>query len=107
MGSGLCSEFTANILAIYLPWGISWIFYSGGATSLLGWGGIIFTSIIVFIEPLRLALHAESEFDSEGSVQVYGSLKMTKKQKIYTLYALMCVSIVSIILAVIGELYSN
>lgn len=103
-GSGLCSTFTANILAVYVPWGVSWLFYSGGATGLLGWGGIIFTSIIAFLAPLGLALHAESEFDVDGSIKIYGNLELTKRQKIITLYALLMFSIASIVLAVIGQL---
>jgi hypothetical protein len=105
-GSGLCSEFVANILAVYFPWGTAWMFYSGGATtSLLGWGGIFFTSIIAFLAPLLLAIHAVAEFASHGSIHVYGKLQLTKQQQIITLYGLLIFSIVSIVLAVIGELY--
>ena len=81
------------------------MFYSGGATALLGWGGIIFTSIIVFIAPLSLALYAESEFDVEGAVRIYGSLTLTKQQRIVMLYGLVLVTVASIVLAVIGELF--
>ena len=103
-GSGLCSKFVANILAVYLPWGTAWMFYSGGATtSLLGWGGIFFTSIIAFLAPLLLALHAVCEFNVDGSISVYGKLSLTRRQQIIALYGLFAFSVVSIVLAVIGE----
>mmetsp|Transcript_15175 Transcript_15175/g.17333 ORF Transcript_15175/g.17333 Transcript_15175/m.17333 type:complete len:563 (-) Transcript_15175:254-1942(-) len=105
-GSGLCTEFVANILAVYLPWTTAWCFYSGsGTTSLLGWGGIFFTSIVVFLAPLMLALHAISCFNSEGSVAVYGRLVLSKRQQSIALYVLIVFCVISIILAVIGELY--
>mmetsp|Transcript_14618 Transcript_14618/g.18482 ORF Transcript_14618/g.18482 Transcript_14618/m.18482 type:complete len:410 (-) Transcript_14618:74-1303(-) len=107
-GSGLCSEFKANLLAVYLPWGTAWMFYSGGSTSsLLGWGGIFFTSIIAFLAPLLVALHSVSAIDSDGSVSVYGNFVLTKRQQILSLYGLLIFSVVSIVLAVVGELYQN
>ena len=72
---------------------------------MLGWGGIIFTSIIAFLAPLGLALHTESKFDVVGSINIYGNLELTKQQKIGTPYALLLFSIASIVLAVIGELH--
>lgn len=106
-GSGLCSEFEANLLAVYLPWGISWMFYSGGSTtSLLGWGGIFFTSIIAFLAPLVVALQSVSAFTCNGAVSVYGNLILTKRQQIFSLYGLLILSMVAIVLAVIGEIYT-
>jgi len=104
-GSGLCSEFVANLLAVYLPWGIAWVFYSGGATSLLGWGGIFFSSIIVFIAPLLLAIHTVIEFDAEGSVAVYGGLFESKRAQLTALCVLLFFSVASIVLACFGKLY--
>ncbi len=105
-GSGLCSEFTANILAVYMPWSISWMFYNGGSTTtLLGWGGIVFTSIVAFLAPLFLTLHVAYEKGLDGSIHVYGNITLTKRHHIIALYGLLILSTISIILAVIGELY--
>jgi len=104
-GSGLCTKREANILAIYLPWGTSWMLYSGGkTTALLGWGGIFFTSIIVFIAPLVLALHVVLESNTKGSVAVYGTNLQGKTAQKVVLFVLLGASVLSIILAVIGEL---
>ena len=103
-GSGLCIEFQANILAVYLPWSTAWLLYTGGkTTSLLGWGGIFFTSIIVFIAPLALALHTIVQSDAKGSIHVYGRFFHEKSQQKVALIALLFFAIVSIVLAVIGE----
>lgn len=103
-GTGLCSAPVANIFAVYLPWGTSWLLYAGGkTTSLLGWGGIFFTSIVVFIAPLVLAIHAVGKFQGHGSVDVYGFFSPTKRVQTILLYFLLLCSIISIILAVIGE----
>ena len=38
VGSGMCSEATANVFAVYLPFGLSWFLYDGSAiTKLLSW----------------------------------------------------------------------
>jgi amino acid permease len=95
--SGLCSTRTANILVVWIPWSISWIFYTGNDIgALLAWGGVLLTSAVAFLLPLylaRLALLAQpvaaaaaltdSDDDDgdgddsddnllEGSVNVYG-----------------------------------
>ena len=81
------------------------MFYNGEATtSLLGWGGIIFTSIIAFLAPLLLALHATKKSDWVALIPIYGKLEFTKSKHITILYGLLIFSIFSIILAVIGEL---
>mmetsp|Transcript_760 Transcript_760/g.1168 ORF Transcript_760/g.1168 Transcript_760/m.1168 type:complete len:488 (+) Transcript_760:166-1629(+) len=103
-GSGLCTEFQANALAVYLPWGSAWILYSGGkTTALLGWGGIFFMSIIVFLAPLFLSLQTINDSDEIGSVLIYGSFFKKKSEQILVLYILLIGSIASIILAIIGE----
>ncbi len=103
-GSGLCTEFQANILAVYFPWSTAWLLYSGTkTTALLGWGGIFFTSIIVFIAPLALALHTVEESNAKGSINVYGALFQSKSQQKASLMVLLFFAIVSIILAVYGE----
>jgi len=105
-GSGLCSTFTANFLSVYLPWGTVWLLYAGGKTSdLLGWCGIIFTSIIVFLGPILLAIHAMTEVDDEGAVKVYGGTCLkSRRSQLYALFFLLLVITCSIVLAVFGEL---
>lgn len=105
VGSGLCSETVANILSIYLPWLVSWIFYTGEKVSaLLGWGGVIFTSIIVFLAPLLLALHVRMEYNTDGSVPVYGGCCASKPSQIAVLVLFILASVLSIVLALIGEI---
>jgi hypothetical protein len=44
VNAGMCSTRVANILVVYLPWGLGWMFYQGKAINeLLDWGGILFT----------------------------------------------------------------
>jgi len=105
-GSGLCSEFVANLLAVYIPWGISWVFYSGGATGILGWGGIFFTSIIAFLAPLLLAIYSVMKFDVKGSIAIHGEYFHSKRAQLIALGVLLLFSVMSIILAILGELYS-
>jgi len=103
-GSGLCTEFQANLLAVYFPWGTAWLLYTGGhTTALLGWGGIFFTSVVVFLAPIFLALHAIKESDAVGSVNVYGGYLKEKSKQEIALYILLLGSIASITFAVIGE----
>ena len=102
----MCTERVANLLAIYLPWGTAWMFYNGGSTTaLLGWGGIIFTSIIAFLAPLLMGLHAATTYTCDGSISVYGRLVLSRRQKVLVLYGLLIFSSAAIVLAIIGELY--
>ena len=67
-GSNLCSTFTANLIAVYTTFGISWMFYGGEAIEkLLAWGGLLFTSVCSFLAPLLLAFHVTYEFASSSS----------------------------------------
>jgi amino acid permease len=84
--SGMCSTRTANILVVWIPWSISWIFYTGNDIgALLDWGGVLLTSAVAFLLPLylaRLALQAQPVDDLEGgggsgSVNVYGDWGMS------------------------------
>lgn len=104
-GSGLCTRFQANILAVYLPWAVAWTLYSGGkTTALLGWGGIFFTSLIVFVCPLLLAMHTMYSTKENGSVDVYGGLFKKRNEQELVLFCLIIASIVSIVMAIYGEL---
>ena len=105
-GSGLCTRGQANVLAIYFPWGTAWLLYTGGrTTALLGWGGIIFTSIVVFIAPLALSLYVVCTSPNEGSVAVYGKnvYLQGKTEQQLALLVLLGAAIISIFLAVVSE----
>jgi len=104
-GSGLLSRGSANLLAVYLPFFSSWLFYQGEAvTHILSWGGIIFTSVVAFILPLWIALHTLDTSDEKGAIEVYGKYTVSdlpiQKRR---LKVLMFLSIVSIILAIFGN----
>lgn len=56
--SACTSEWQANMLAVYVPFVLSWMLQGGSAiTNLLNWGGMIFTGLVAFILPLVLALY--------------------------------------------------
>jgi hypothetical protein len=98
-------QFDWNILAVYLPWAVAWTLYSGGkTTALLGWGGIFFTSLIVFVCPLLLAMHTMYSTKENGSVDVYGGLFKKRNEQELVLFCLIIASIVSIVMAIYGEL---
>jgi len=120
-GGEICSTTTANILAVYLPFGLSWIFYQGDAiTSLLSWGGVIFTSLVAFILPLIIAMYSlnmeaddaaddrdDHQTTYEGSVNIYGTLweNRTKQGEMKLLILLMAAAIASICAAIVGNLF--
>jgi hypothetical protein len=104
-GSGLLSRGPANILAVYMPFLGSWLFYQGdGVTHILSWGGIIFTSVVAFILPLWIALHTLDTSDEKGVISVYGRFTVSdidvQKRR---LRILMGLSIMSICLAIFGN----
>lgn len=108
-GSGLCSRPVANILAVYLPFFGSWLFYQGDAiTQILSWGGILFTSIVAFILPLWIALHTLDTSDEQGEIAVYGIYSVTSKEtQRKLLRILMGLSWASIIAAIAGNFISE
>ena len=104
-GSGLCSTQTGNLLAVGLPFGVSFIFYKGTFdTILLSWGGTLFTSLIVFIYPLFLAYHTLDQTGSEGSIRIYGNYFQSKSSQHKALIVLIVLSLVSVLLAFAGEI---
>lgn len=99
-GSGY-SELTGDVLAVYLPFGFSWLFYRGHMiTLLLTWGGNLFTSLVAFLFPIFLALRALEVSDNPGSI--FGNFRM--KQKKCTLHFLLVVAILAILLSIVGNL---
>jgi hypothetical protein len=107
IGSGLCSRFQGNLLAVYLPFFSSWMFYQG-VTQLLSWGGIIFTSLVAFILPLLISIHALDTSDEKGYVEVYGSWELPVKSKASQktgLQILLGLAILSIVAAIVGNIF--
>mmetsp|Transcript_36974 Transcript_36974/g.42305 ORF Transcript_36974/g.42305 Transcript_36974/m.42305 type:complete len:465 (+) Transcript_36974:94-1488(+) len=99
-GSGY-SELTGNIFAVYVPFGLSWLFYRGHMiTEILMWGGMLFTSLIAFLFPIFLALRALEMSDNPGSI--FDNTNM--QQKKFTLHCLLVVASVAIFLSIIGNL---
>jgi hypothetical protein len=108
-GSGLVSHNVGNLLAVVLPFSVSWMFYQGDAIlQLLSWGGIIFTSLVAFVLPLLIALHAIDTSDEEGSVVVYGSWKLTsKKSRKIVLRLLLVLAGLAISAAILGHVFNE
>jgi hypothetical protein len=107
VGSGLCSHFQGNLLAVYLPFFSSWMFYQG-VTQLLSWGGIIFTSLVAFILPLLISIHALDTSDGMGHVKVYGSWELPMKSRSSQktgLQILLGLAILSIVAAIVGNIF--
>jgi len=99
-GSGY-SELTGNIFAVYVPFGLSWLFYRGHMiTEILTWGGILFTSLVAFLFPIFLALRALEMSDNPGSI--FGNSNMQHKK--FTLHCLLVVAFVAICVSIIGNL---
>jgi amino acid permease len=100
-----CTQRTGNVLAVYLPFAVSWLLYGGKAvTKLLSWGGVIFTGLVTFILPIVLELHVVREFDTAGSISVYFGYFTSKVAQISSLRVLLFLTIASIATAIIGML---
>jgi hypothetical protein len=102
--TGMCSERMGNVLSVYLPFAVAWILNDGRAvTKLLGWGGVIFTSLVAFILPLGLALYVAEKFDEEGTILVYGNCLKDRISHAYTLRILLILAALSIIVATVNN----
>lgn len=117
--SGLCSTRTANLLVVYIPWGLSWMLYQGNAVSnLLDWSGTLFTSAVAFLLPLYLALRAlqqqvaagDDDCSPRGSVAVYhrccSCLATSRQAQIVSLYVLLFAATAAVLLAIGGQLWA-
>ncbi|CAJ1918341.1 unnamed protein product [Cylindrotheca closterium] len=104
-GRNLLSRNKANLFAVYLPFAISWLFYTGDwVTQLLSWGGMVFTSLVAFILPVLIALHTLDETDELGSVLVYGRFDLKEKSsQAIALKVLLVLSVLASIAALIGN----
>jgi hypothetical protein len=93
-----------NLLSVYLPFAVAWILNDGKAvTTLLGWGGVIFTSLVAFILPLGLALYVAEKFDEKGTILVYGNYLKDRISHAHTLRILLLLAALSIIVAIVGN----
>jgi len=108
-GSGLFSKPVANVLAVYMPFFSSWLFYQGDSiTQLLSWGGIIFTSVVAFILPIWIALHTLDTSDEQGVIDVYGRYTVSSKEtQKFLLQILLGLSILSIAVAILGNFVAD
>jgi hypothetical protein len=101
VNSGLVSKPVANMLVIYIPWGLSWMFYQGNdIADLLSWGGVLFTSVVAFILPLALALYTLLRCDVEGSIKVGFSQALWARK--WSLIVLLCSAIFAVTAAIWG-----
>ncbi len=105
-GSGTYSDRVGNLLAVYLPFGVSWVLYHR-VTQLLSWGGIIFTSLVAFLLPLLLAWHTVQEVDSPGSIPVgagfgCGAETPSRRKQTTGVAALFALAVISVVAAVFG-----
>jgi hypothetical protein len=109
--SGLCNERTANLLVVYIPWGLAWLFYQGDAVgNLLSWSGTILTSALAFILPLYVAIKALrlQTDDHLGSINIYMSKYMVgnKVAQIVMLQRLFWVATITVLIAITGKVLS-
>ena len=103
VNSGLCSPWVANTLVVYIPWGLSWLFYQGNdIATLLSWGGVLFTSFVSFILPLAVAFYILLRHESPGSIRVYGTYLTSKKALTVSLIVLLLMATVAVIVAIWG-----
>jgi amino acid permease len=106
LGGGLCTRNVGNLLAVYLPFGASWLLYDSTAvTKLLAWGGVLFTSLVAFILPVALALHVVKQFDNEGSISVYFGYFTSKRGELNSLRVLLFLAIFAIVAALLGNFF--
>ena len=102
--SGLCSEWTANLIVVWIPWFTSWLLYQGDSIGeLLDWSGVLLTSAIAFILPLYLALRILVTTDQEGSVHIYG-MPVSRDRQIWYLYGTLFIAACAVLAAIGGQL---
>jgi hypothetical protein len=74
-------------------------------TQLLSWGGMIFTTLVVFILPLLLSLYTLEEAHEQGSVTIYGRWNLTsKKSQTIALRVLLVLAVLSTFAALLGNI---
>jgi amino acid permease len=105
-GSGMFTRSGGNVLAVYLPFAASWLLYDGTAvTKLLAWGGVVFTSLVAFVLPVALALHAVKQFDNEGSISVYYGYFTSKRAELNSLRVILFLTSAAIVAAIAGNIF--
>lgn len=111
-GNQFCTLPVANILAVYLPFGLSWMLYQGSSvTVLLSWGGMFFTSLVAFLLPLALALYVVKYEDCKGSIEVYpwclSDLLSSARSQVRSLQLLLVLSALAVVVAIVGNVIAN
>jgi hypothetical protein len=96
-----------HALAVYLPFTVALFLYDGSSiTNMLSWGGVVFTSLVVFILPLILAYHVTTEFSEESSISVYNGYFKSKDAQIIALRVLIVLAVVAVLCALAGNVFS-
>ena len=67
---------------------------------------VIFTSLVAFVLPLVLAHHVVREYDYKGSIPVYFGKITDKASELLSLKILLAVAMLSILLALLGNIIS-
>jgi amino acid permease len=105
---GMCSRGVGNLFAVYIPFAASWLLHDGTAiTKLLSWGGMIFTSLVAFILPLVLALHATKDYDADGSIDVYFGCFKGRDAQLLSLRIILALAVLAIAAAVGGNIWDT
>lgn len=92
-----------NALVVYIPWGMSWLFYQGDAiATLLDWGGVLLTSAIAFLLPLYLAYRVLRYTDLE-LVLDHVTLTGRRRDQLRCVVAWLGVTAVAVALAIAGQ----
>lgn len=105
-GTGLLSRAHANIFAVYLPFGSALILNDDKAIiKLLGWGGMIFTSLVAFILPLTLSLYVVKTYDYEGHIDVCFGWFQDRKLEKKVLQFLLILACLTVAVAIIDNIW--
>jgi hypothetical protein len=104
-GGGMISHSWGNVLAVYLPFGLSWFLYDGKVlTKILAWGGIAFTSVVAFLLPIVISMYVVKRFpEREGSIDVYCGYLRSPRAQLLALWVLLGLAVSSIVLAIVGN----
>lgn len=104
---GLCSHSMGNMLSVYLPWSISWMFYRGSAiTKLLSWGGMLFSSVVAFLGPLALAYYVSKHF-GKGHVDVWLGMIMTQESEVRWFQFCFVLGVLLVGVSLVGQFFAS
>ena len=106
IANGRISFSMGRFLSVSFPWAVSWMLSNGSSTTnLLGWGGIIFSSIVSFVCPISLAIYAAHSVGFKGfSLLQLPFLTLNPKSQITFLFVVMASTLVIIFIAITAKL---